>query len=412
MKRTTYLQLSAMMFIEFFIWGAWYVTVGNYMSKIGMSSVIHWAYTVGPIGAIISPFFLGMIADRYFATERVLGVLHMIGGVAMFFAPFAAITGSSTLFISLLFVHMLCYMPTVGLVNTLAFHHITNQEKQFPVIRVFGTIGWIVAGIFVSKFLHSDETATPLYIAGIAGIVMGFFSFTLPHTPPPAAGEETSFRKIFGWDALLQLKSRPFIVFIVSSFLICIPLSAYYSYAPVFVNDSGVTNPAFKMSFGQMSEAIFIVLMPIFFVRLGVKWMLFTGMLAWVLRYVLFAVGAPTGIMWMILTGIILHGICYDFFFVTGQIYMDKKANPAIRAQAQGFLVFVTLGVGMLIGAQIAGEWFNSIVNTVKNASQNSVGILKAWQSFWIIPAVLAGIVMVGFAILFNDKVADEKTSD
>ena len=412
MKRTTYLQLSAMMFIEFFIWGAWYVTVGNYMSKIGMSSVIYWAYTVGPIGAIISPFFLGMVADRYFATERVLGILHLIGGVAMFFAPFAAANGSATLFISMLFVHMLCYMPTVGLANTLAFHHITDQEKQFPVIRVFGTIGWIVAGIFVSRFLHADEAATSLYTAGIAGIVMGLFSFTLPHTPPPAAGEETSFRKIIGWDALVQLKSRPFIVFIISSFLICIPLAAYYSYAPVFVNDSGITNPAFKMSFGQMSEAIFIVLMPLFFMRLGVKWMLFTGMLAWAARYALFAIGAPDSIMWMILVGIILHGICYDFFFVAGQIYMDKKANASIRAQAQGFLVLVTYGVGMFIGAQISGGWFNSIVNSVKESGQNLANVLQAWQSFWIIPAVLAGIVMIGFAILFNDKVADEKTFD
>jgi nucleoside transporter len=404
MKKNLFGLLSTMMFLEFFIWGAWYVTVGNYMAKAGMSSVIHWAYTVGPIAAIASPFFLGMVADRFFPTERVLGVLHLIGGIAIFLSPMAAegTCANPALFILMLLIHMLCYMPTVGLANALAFHHLTSQEKQFPLVRVFGTIGWIVAGVFVSKGLGADETAIPLRVAGIAGIAMGIFSFFLPHTPPPAKGEAVSIRKIIGIDALIQLKSRPFIVFILSSFLICIPLAVYYAFAPIFVNASGIVNPAFKMSFGQMSEALFILIMPVLFVAIGVKRMLLIGMLAWVSRYVLFAIAAPSSIMWMILAGIILHGICYDFFFVSGQIYVDKKANPAIRGQAQGFLVLATYGLGMLIGSQVAGKLYNSIVT-----GQGTEQFLQ-WRTFWWIPAVFAGIVMVFFGILFNDKEVDK----
>ena len=214
MNKSVFAKLSAMMFLQFFIWGAWYVTVGNYMAKVGMTEVIFWAYTVGPIGAIVSPFFLGMVVDRFFATEKVLGTAHILGGIAMFCAPF--LSGSPTLFIFALLIHMLCYMPTVGLANTLAFHHVTHQEKEFPLIRVFGTVGWIVANIIVSAVLAADEKPLPLQIAGIAGIVMGFYCFTLPHTPPPAAGKRASIREIIGLDALARLKSPSFNIFIIS----------------------------------------------------------------------------------------------------------------------------------------------------------------------------------------------------
>lgn len=384
-----------MMFLEFFVWGSWYVTVGNYMDRNQMTDAIYWAYTVGPIGAIISPFFLGMIADRFFATEKVLGVLHLLGGVFIFFTPF--VTGSPVIFIILLLLHMLCYMPTVGLANTLAFHNITSQEKYFPVIRVFGTIGWIVANVVVSYILQADETAIPLHIAGVSGLLMGLFSFTLPHTPPPALGQRVTTREVLGLDALKVLNSRPFIVFIVSSFLICIPLAAYYSYAPVFLNALEIQNPAFKMSFGQMSEVIFMLLVPLFFARFGVKTMLLVGMIAWVVRYFLFALSAPTGILWMIMTGVILHGICYDFFFVAGYIYVDKKSTAKIRGQAQGFLVLVTLGAGMLIGAQVTGWLFNWIVT-----GSGSL-VLEQWQIFWALPAVFAGLIMILFGLLFKE---------
>ena len=390
-------RLSAMMFLEFFVWGAWYVTVGNYMKTVGMLDQIYWAYTVGPIAAIVSPFFLGMIADRFFATQRVLGVMHILGGAAIFAAPL--FEKQPEIFIILLLVHMLCYMPTIGLANTLAFHTMTNAEKQFPIIRVFGTLGWIVAGIVVSKVLEADTKPLPLQIAGVAGILMGLYSFTLPNTPPASAGKKIDVRQILGLDALGQLSSVAFWVFILSSLLICIPLSAYYAYAPVFADAAKLENPGFKMSFGQMSEVFFMLIMPICFARLGVKWMLAVGMLAWVVRYGLFAAGATDGVMWMIVGGILLHGVCYDFFFVTGYIYVDKKASPEIRGQAQGFVVLVTLGIGMLIGSIISGKIFNSIVG--------ANGGLKEWRQFWAIPAIGAAAILVLFVLLFRDKSVD-----
>jgi nucleoside transporter len=395
MKRAIYLQLSGMMFLEFFVWGAWYVTVGNYMAAVGMTDAIYWAYTVGPIGAIVSPFFLGMVADRFFSTEKVLGVLHIIGGIAMILAPMAAAAGQAGIFILLLLVHMLCYMPTIGLANALAFHHMSDQEKYFPIVRVFGTIGWIVAGVLVSMVLGADKTAVPLRVAGAAGLLMGVYAFFLPHTPP-AAKKAVTFREVAGLDALGKLYSPSFLVFIIGSFLICIPLSAYYAYAPVYVSASGVENPAFRMSFGQMSEAVFILLMPLFFRWMGIKWMLVVGMLAWVLRYVLFALAAPASVVWMIMGGIVLHGICYDFFFVAGQIYVDKISTPAIRGQAQGFLVLMTYGIGMLIGALISGWIHNGMIT--------ADGGMAQWQNFWAIPAVIAGVILVAFTLFFKNS--------
>ncbi len=393
-----------MMFLQFFVWGAWYVTVGNFMVEEGMGDITHWAYTVGPLAAIISPFFLGMVADRYFDVEKLLGVLHLLSAGALLLAPM--VSNSPTLFIVVLGVHMLCYTPTLGLSNSLAFHNITNQEKQFPLIRVFGTIGWIVAGVLVSSVLGADQTALPFYVAGSVGIVLGLFCFSLPHTPPPAASKTSaSFREIMGIDALKQLSGRSFNIFLISSLLICIPLAAYYNFAPIFINDAGLANPATTMSFGQMSEVLFMLAMPFFFRRLGVKWMLLVGMGAWVLRYVLFALSASTGVVWMILFGIILHGICYDFFFVTGQIYVDKKSSPEIRGQAQGILVLVTYGMGMFIGAQLSGWLYNyyKAGNEVMSADQ--------WQAFWWVPAIFAGVIMLMFAVFFrNEPEIDETT--
>jgi nucleoside transporter len=388
-------RLSVMMFLQFFVWGAWFVTVGNYMVKAGLGDIIAWAYSVGPIAAILSPFLLGMVADRFFATERVLGILHIIGGIVLYFAP--SLVGSAFPFIGMLFLHTLCYMPTLGLTNTLAFHNITNQEKQFPLIRVFGTLGWITANIVVSKVFHADESALPLQIAGGTGILLGLYCFTLPHTPPPAKGKKVSVRDLLCLDALALLKNRSFLVFTASSMLICIPLAAYYAFAPVFVNATGLADPAFKMSFGQMSEIFFMLVMPLFFKRLGVKKMLLIGMLAWVVRYGLFAFGAPSGVLWMILGGIVLHGICYDFFFVTGQIYVDKASPVALRGQAQGLLILVTQGLGMLVGAQVSGKLFRALVQ------DQEVDALLSWKRYWLIPCVAAGVIMLLFGLFFKN---------
>ncbi|TWU25680.1 nucleoside permease [Bythopirellula polymerisocia] len=394
-------QLSIMMFLQFFIWGAWYVTVGNYMTAHGMFDQVSWAYTVGPIAAIISPVFLGMIADRFFATERVLAAMHLIGGLAMFAVPAAAEIGPGAM-IALLMVHMLAYMPTLGLTNTLAFHNIEDQERDFPLIRVFGTIGWIAANWVVSKWLVGDEKAVQFYVTGIASIALAGFSLTLPHTPPPAAGKKVSIGEIFGVDALQLLKEWPFVVFIVGSFLICIPLAAYYAYAPVFASKVGFENVAFTMSFGQISEIVFMLSMPLFFRRLGVKWMLLVGMAAWVARYGLFAAADEDNIKWMVLLGILLHGICYDFFFVTGFIYTDKKCSKEIRGQAQGLLVLVTQGLGLGIGAQVVGR----LVAKYTTAGDPPV---TDWGSFWIAPAAMAGVVMLLFAFLFNDRAVESE---
>jgi nucleoside transporter len=393
-----------MMFLQFFIWGAWYTTIAVYMTAEGMTDLTHWPFTVNPIAAIAAPFFLGLVADRYFATERVLGTLHIVGGVVLFFVP--QMSRAPVPFILLLLLYNLCYMPTLGLANSLSFHHIQSQEKQFPFIRVFGTIGWIVAGLFVSFGLRGfvgggrlpEQTALPVYASAVASILLGLYSFSLPHTPPPAAGQPVSVRSIVGLDALRQLGSKPFYVFLISSLLICIPLAAYYNFTQLFLEGTGFKNIAGTQTFGQMSETIFMLLMPVFFARLGVKWMLFTGMGAWAVRYLLFALGAPDTIVWMIILGILLHGVCYDFFFVTGQIYVDKKSTPQIRGQAQGLLVLVTYGVGMVIGAQVAGRVFNSFLGTAGALT------LGQWRQFWFIPAAFAAVVMVVFALLFNDR--------
>ena len=408
MKRSLFARLSAMMFLEFFVWGAWYTSVAVYMTNNGMADMTHWPFTVNPIAAIAAPFFVGLIADRYFATEKVLGVLHLLGAVFMFLAPFAV--DSPVVFILLLLAYNLCYMPTMSLANTLAFHNMTDQEQEFPFIRVSGTVGWIVAGLvvsfglgaFVGQEVRPEATALPLYLTAGVSLLFGLYSFTLPHTPPPAAGEEVSIRSIVGIDALKKLGSTSFYVFIAASLLISIPLAAYYNFTQVYLGAAGFQEIAAVQTIGQMSEVIFMLLMPFFFVRLGVKWMLGAGMFAWVVRYALFAMGAPDTVTWMILGGIALHGICYDFFFVTGQIYVDKKASADIRGQGQGLIVLVTYGVGMLIGAQVAGQVYNSFLGNADALT------MSQWYDFWWIPAIFAGAVLLFFLLFFNDQVVDE----
>jgi nucleoside transporter len=398
----TRFKLSVMMFLQFFIWGAWYTTIAVYMTHHGMETLTHWPYTVNPIAAIAAPFFLGLVADRYFATEKVLCILHLLGGAVMFAVP--AATGTPSVFILLLLAYNLCYMPTLGLANSLAFHHIESQEKQFPLIRVFGTVGWIVAGLFISLVLSRlvtavpEQTALPLYTAAGASVLLGLYSFTLPHTPPPGVGQRISLRSIVGLDALAQLGDRAFYVFIAASLLLCIPLAAYYNFTQIFLGNAGVTRIAATQTFGQMSEVVFMLLMPFFFARLGVKRMLLVGMGAWVLRYALFAVAAPAAVFWIIVVGILLHGVCYDFFFVTGQIYVDTRSTPAVRGQAQGFLVLVTYGVGMLIGAQVAGNVYNRFLGDAASLT------LEQWSSFWMLPAGFAALVLVFLAALFRPR--------
>jgi len=396
-----------MMFLQYFIWGAWYTVIAVYMANHGMGDLTHWPFTVNPLAAIIAPFFLGFIADRYFDSEKVYGLLHIVGGMLMFAVPFTSI--NPTLFILMLLAYNLCYMPTISLANSVAFSHIEDQEKDFPIIRVFGTIGWIVAGLIISFVLVyftpdiPERTAAPLFLAGGASLLLGFFSFSLPNTPPPAKGEPVSVKSILGVDALKALGDRAFYVFLIASVLLCIPLAAYYNFTQLFLEAAEFDNIAGVQTIGQMSEAVFMVLMPFFFVRLGVKWMLAMGMLAWVARYLLFAIGAPDPVTWMIIAGIALHGVAYDFFFVTGQIYVDKKATDKTRGQAQGLIVLATYGVGLLVGAQVAGYIYNLFLEG------RGALPLAEWFGFWMIPAAFAAVIMIFFIFTFYDKVLDDE---
>jgi nucleoside transporter len=398
MLRYAKTRLSIMMFLQFFIWGAWYATGGNYMKSHGMGNVIYLAYMTSATGAIVSPFFLGMIADRFFPVQKVLGWMHILSGIFVFCAPFFAEGSfiSTPLFLGFLLLHMLCYMPTVNLAAATAFHLLDNREKQFPIIRLFGTIGWIGAGFLVSKLLQADATAMPMRISGIGGLLMGLYCFTLPHIPPAGAGKKMSFRDVIGIDAFAKLKSGPFIIFIISLLLISVPFAAYFSYVPVFLQSAHISNPAFKMTFGQMSEILFLLVLPWFFARFGLKWVLLTGMLAWVCRYALFAWAAPDAIGWMIMAGIVLHGCCYDFVYVAGQIYIDQKATPEIRAQAQGLFVLVSYGVGQGLGTLAAGWIFNSIMGSGTS--------LQQWRHFWIVPLYFAAVVTLLFVLGFREE--------
>jgi nucleoside transporter len=305
---------------------------------------------------------------------------------------------SPPVFLVLLLLHMLCYMPTVGLASAAAFHLVKDKEGEFPIIRVFGTLGWISAGIIVSYILQGDTTALPMYVAGGGGVLMGIYSFTLPNVPPKGSGKSFSFRDIIGIDALRQLYSKPFVIFIIGLLLISIPFASYFAYVPIFLKTADISNPGFKMTFGQMSEVFFLLIMPWFFRKLGIKWVMITGLLAWSLRYALFSLGAPEAITWMLITGIVLHGACYDFVYVASQVYIDKKAAPEIRAQAQGFFVLISYGVGQGLGTLTAGWIYNSImVGTDVNA-------LDQWQAFWFIPLVFSVIVTLLFTVGFKDS--------
>jgi nucleoside transporter len=399
-------RLMAMMFLQFFIWGAWYTTGGNYMKARGLTDVIYLAYMASPIGSILAPFFLGMVADRLFPVQKVLGVMHILSGLFVFSAPFL-VEGpfvSTPLFLAALLLHMLCYMPTVGLAMATALHLLENKEREFPLVRVFGTLGWIAAGVVVSYLLQGDTTALPMYIAGVGGMLMGLYSFTLPNVPPPGAGKKLSARDILGLDALSQLKSRSFAIFITSAMLTSIPLATYFAYGPLFLHDAGIASPAFKMTFGQMSEVVCLVLLPWFFMKLGLKAVFVTGMLAWVVRCTLFALGAPDAVAWMLILAICLHGPCYDFVYIAGQIYIDRKATPATRAQTQGLFVLATYGVGQAVGTLASGWLFNTMM-------PGGVTTLPQWQMFWFLPLGFAVLVTTLFVFGFRDDAPSTKTA-
>lgn len=404
MNNSTKFQLSLMMFLEFFIWGGWFVTMGIYLPNTleATGGDIAYAYSSQSWGAIIAPFIIGLIADRFFNAERILGVLHLIGAFLMYQMANAENIG---VFIPYVFGYMIAYMPTLALVNSVSFNQMKDPAKEFSLVRVFGTIGWIVAGLAISFFGWDSEQGvqegmlknTFLMVAG-ASVLLGLFSFTLPKTPPKVAqGEKISFGDIIGLDALRLLKDRNFLVFFLASVLICIPLAFYYQHAGQFLGEIGVSNPAAKMSIGQVSEVVFMLLLPFFFKRFGFKKTILFGMIAWLVRYLLFAYGNAGDLAFMLILGIALHGICYDFFFVSGQIYTDTKAGEKYKSAAQGLITLATYGVGMLVGFWVAG----------KITDANLIGENEhTWANIWRFPAIFAVGVAVLFALLFkNEKI-------
>ncbi len=384
-----------MMFLNFFIWGVWYVTLGTYLKSIkGVTDVqVGIAYGTQALGAIIAPFIVGLIADKFFSAQKILGVLHLAGAAALYYL---SVVDNFSAFYPGLLIYMILFMPTIALINAVAFNQVDDPEKDFARIRVWGTVGWIIAGLMIGWFAweHTNSLINTFRTGSAVSFIMGLFSFTLPDTPPSKARTKVTFREILGLDALGLLKDRNFFIFFLSSLLICIPLAFYYQETNIFLNELHVEKAAGKMALGQMSELIFMILMPFFFVRLGVKKMLLIGMCAWAARYLFFGFGNTGSAMWMLYVGIILHGVCYDFFFVTGQIYTNEKAGEKMRSSAQGMITLATYGFGMLIGFWIAGM--------VSEKYTTADG--HDWKSIWMIPAGIALAVFLLYALLFKEE--------
>jgi len=393
MRPVVFAKLSIMMLLQYFIWGAWYVTMSTYMSVFLNSSGVQIgaAYSALAIATMISPFFIGTVADRYFSAQKIMGVLHLLGGVLLFVATQIS---DNTLFYWIILFYSLLYMPTIGLSNSIAFQQMTDPGKQFPWIRVFGTLGWILAGLMIG-LLAIEKTPATFYMAAISSVALGVTSFALPNTPPKGKNSESAI----GTEALVLFRNKSYAIFFIAAILVCIPLSFYYGFANLFLNELGMENAASKMTMGQFSEAAFILVIPFLFNSIGVKKILIMGILSWALRYLCFAFGNMEAGIWMLYAGIILHGACYDFFFVSGYMYTEKKAGEKIKSAAQGLFTFATYGLGMFIGT-----WFSGF--TADHYISNGEHL---WKNIWLVPAYIAGGVLVYFILFFKEKPALSK---
>lgn len=421
-----------MMFLQFFTWGAWFATLGQCLGENNLSEFGGGAYGSAPIAAMLAPLFLGVIADRFFPSQIVMGFLFLLGAALMLGAGLAAQAGNGPLMVWLMTGHMLCYMPTLGLANTITFTHLDRAD--FPKVRVWGTIGWIVAGLAIG-FMGWTSSLNMFNVAALSALLLGMYSFILPHTPAPAKGQKLDWKVLLMFDAFKLLKNPGFAVFLICSTLVCIPLAYYYGLTAIYLTNAGFEQAASTMTIGQMSEIFFMLLIPFFFRRLGVKWMILIGMGAWVLRYLLFAWGAPDQVAWMLFLAIALHGICYDFFFVTGFMYSDRIAPREVRGQTQSLLVFLTQGVGMYFGYQVAFSRFaavesyqplNDAISQARGTEVLTFGqklsqmfsvsmpdsvdasllasAMGQWKVFWTFPALMAGLIALVFFVTFWDR--------
>ena len=391
-------RLGAMMFLQYVIWGSWYVTLNTYLtSTLGFSGTEAGAvFGTTAVASLVSPFFVGLVADRYFATERVLAVMYALSALIVFLVT--RVTSFPAVY-ALILAFCLCYFPTIALTNSITMQQVSDPGRDFPPIRVMGTLGWIAINLVVG-FMRVEATAVPFLFAAAASAIMCVYSLVaLPHTPPAGRGQQVTVRSVFGLDALAMLKDRAYLVFIVASVLACIPLTFYYSFTNPYLNDIGVVNAAGKMSLGQMSEIAMMLLMPVIFRLYTVRGILLAGLAAWTLRYALLALGDPGAGMWMLYVAILLHGICYDFFFVTGQLYTDHAAPAHLRSTAQGFITFVTYGVGMLAGSLLSGIALDYFSHS------DGATVVRDWKAFWLSSAAMSFVITLIVLLFFNSRV-------
>jgi len=389
-------RLSAMMFLNYVIWGAWYVTLSTYLTN-----ALHFTgaqagaiFGTTALASMISPFFVGLIADRFLSTERVLSALHFIGAILLWRVASAQTFGAVY---GLLLAYCLCYFPTIALTNSLTLQHVKDAGRDFPLIRVFGTLGWIAIGVAVGS-LGFEKSATPFLLASGASVVMGLFSLMLPHTPPVARGNTLGIREVLGLDALVMMKDRSFLVFAIASILACVPLTFYFSFTNDYLNDVHFTNAAGKMTLGQVSEVGMMLVMPFVLRHVSVKRILMIGLAAWTVRYTLLAFGDSGPRAWMFYAAILVHGVCYDFFFMTGQLYTDQQAPAHLRSAAQGFLTFMTYGVGMYAGSLISGNALDFFT------TGSGADAVRNWKTFWLTSAAGAFVILLIVGVLFRSR--------
>ena len=397
-------RLCLMMFLNYVIWGSWYVTITTYLTEtLKFTGTEAGAiFGTGALASMISPFFIGLIADRFFATEKVLATLHLLGAVLL--VGVTRVTGFASVY-ALVLLYCLCFFPTIGLTNSLTLRQLTNAGGEFPFIRMFATIGWIVIGQTIG-YLGVEKQATQFLLAAGASVVMSIFCLTLPHTPPEGKGQKITVGNLLGLDALVMLKKRAYLVFVIASILACIPLTFYFSFTNAYLNEVGVGNAAGKMTLGQLSEVGVMLLMPLIFRKISVRGVFMLGLTCWSVRYGLLAFGNAGAGMWMFYLAILLHGFCFDFFFMTGQLYTDQEAPAHLRGTAQGFLTFLTYGVGMFIGSLLSGGALDFF------STRTATGLTHNWNAFWLGSGAGAFVILALVAIFFQTRAKIETKAE